>query len=99
MSQQVLDNLNAAKVLYSQLLILVATVIQNPTQANINAAVDAIHAGTWSGILTPKLSYSIDGESYQWQAFYQTLTSMLKDLNILIQQESMSWCITSRARA
>lgn len=99
MANTVLDNLNAAKVLYSQLLILVGTVIQNPTQANIDAAVTAINNGTWSGVLTPKLSYSLDGKSVQWQAYYQALIDMLAKINALIQAESMPWVITSRARA
>jgi len=98
MSNTVLDNLNAAKVLYSQLLVLVGTVIQNPTQANIDAAITAINAGTWSGVLTPKLNYSLDNESYSWTQYYAQLTSMLKDINQLIQAEAMPFVVTSRAR-
>jgi hypothetical protein len=94
----VLQNLLAAKQLYSQLLVLVATVIQNPTQANIDAAVTAINQGTWPGLLTFKLNYSLDGESYDWMAWWAHITTTLKDLNELIQAESMPWVVTSRAR-
>jgi hypothetical protein len=95
----VLDNLQAAKLLYSQLLVLVGTVIQNPTQANIDAAITAINQGTWSGVLTPKLDYTLDGEGYNWVAWQKHITEQLEMLNKLIQQESLCWVQVSRARA
>ncbi|HMF13566.1 MAG TPA: hypothetical protein VKE94_14705 [Gemmataceae bacterium] len=99
MANTVLQNLQAAKVLYSQLLVLVGTVITNPTQANIDAAITAINNGTWSGVLTPKIDYTLDGEGYQWGAWQQHIMEQLEKLNALIQAESMPFCVVSRARA
>jgi hypothetical protein len=92
------SNLNAAKLLYSQLLILVGAVIQNPTQANIDAAVSAINAGTYSGVVVPRLNYSLDGKAVSWDAYYAQLTALLKSLNELIQAEALPFVISSRAR-
>ena len=82
-----------------QLLVLVGTVITNPTQANIDAAVTAINAGTWGGLLQFKLDYSLDGESYNWGAWQQHIMATLEMLNKLIQAESLPFCVTSRASA
>jgi hypothetical protein len=94
----VLQNLQAAKLLYSQLLVLVGTVIANPTQANIDAAVTAINQGTWPGLLTFRLNYSLDGESYDWVAWWAHIIETLKELNALIQAETMPFITVSRAR-
>ena len=99
MANTVLDNLNAAKELYSSLLISVGLAMQNPTQANIAAAVADINAGSYTGTFLPKLNYSLDGESYQWQSYFQWLTDALAKINALIQAESMPFVVTSRARA
>jgi len=94
----VAQNLIAAKQLYSQLLVLVGTVIANPTQQNIDAAITAINKGTWTGLLQFRLNYSLDGESYQWADFYSRLLDAIKEINALIQAEAMPFVITSRAR-
>jgi len=86
-------------VLYSQLLVLVGTVIANPTQANIDAAITAINNGTYTGVIAPKLNYSLDGKSVQWQSFYQWLTEAIEKIDAAIQRAAMPFVVVSRARA
>jgi len=95
----IISNLYAAKQLITQLMVSVLTVIQNPTQANIDAAITAINLGTWAGAILPKLNYSLDGESYQWESYYAHLVDSLAKINALIQAESLPWVVTSRASA
>ena len=95
----ILANYYAAKQLYSQLLVLVGTVITNPTQANIDAAVTAINTGTWPGLLQFKIDYSLDGESYNWAAWQAHIMTTLEQLDKLIQAQSLPWVVTSRASA
>jgi len=92
-------NLLAAKELYSSLLVSVGLALSSPTQENIAAAVAAINAGSYTGTFLPKLNYALDGESYQWQSYFQWLTDAIAKINALIQAESMPWIVTSRARA
>lgn len=94
----VLQNLQAAKQNVSQLLVLVTLAVQNPTQANIDAAVTAINSGAYAGAMVPKPDYSLDGESYSWAAYQETLTRQMAALNDLIQKESLPWIVRSRAR-
>ena len=94
-----MSNYLAAKQLYSQLLILVGTAISNPTQANIDAAVTAINQGTWPGLLQMRMDHSLDGESYNFVAWWNHIVETLEKLNALIQAESLCWVVTSRARA
>lgn len=93
-----LQNLQAAKSLLTQLLVRVNLVIANPTQANIDAAITAINEGALSGQLAAKPDYSLDGESYNWNAYKDSLIKNIADLNQLIQAESMPWMVRSRSR-
>jgi hypothetical protein len=93
-----MEKLLAIKELYLDLLVVVGTVIENPTQANIEAAILAINAGTYTGVFVPRLNYSLDGKSVSWSQFHAQLMSLLKEINTLIQQESLCWVVTSRAR-
>ena len=95
---RVIDNLKAAKFNLSQLLTLVTLVASDPTQANIDAAVTAINAGTYTGTLVPKPTYTLDGESYDWAGYLNTLTDAMAKINDLIQRESLPWRVRSYAR-
>lgn len=94
----VLQNLQAAKQNISQLLVLVTLAAANPTPANIDAAVTAISSGTFAGNLVLKPDTSVDGESYQWAAYQESLTRQLASINDLIQKESSPWIVRSRVR-
>ena len=94
----VLENLKAAKQQISQLLVVVTLAATSPTPQNLDAAITAINAGTFTGALVPKPNYSLDGESYNWADYQETLTRQLAALNDLIQKESMPWIVRGRAR-
>jgi len=67
---RVIDNL-------CRIMVMVTEQIANPTQANIDAIVAAASA---ANIVTPRLDYSVDGESYNWSSYLQTLGSLLEQL-------------------
>lgn len=94
----VVANLQASVYQMSQLLVLINTVIQNPTPANVDAAVTAIHNGSWAGLYQWKINYSLDGESYSWQQGRDGLIKAIKDTNEMISTLSMPWVSYSRAR-
>lgn len=96
MAASVLENLQRAKESYSQILVLLTQVIATPTQANIDAVVQAIDR---AGLVRPKVTYSLDGESYAWTEYQQfILTVALPQLNQLIQRETGPWQVVSRMR-
>lgn len=94
----VLSNLQAAKANLSQLLVIVTLAASNPTPANVDAAVTAINAGTYTGPLVPKPDYTVDGESYQWASYLQTLLDAQEKIDQAIQRNPFPWVIRSRAR-
>lgn len=93
-----LQRLQAAKSNCIQLLLVVQLAANNPTPANIDAAVTALNSGTYAGNLVPKPDYALDGESYQWAAYAEALTQQIAALNDLIQCESLPWRSRSYAR-
>lgn len=93
-----LQRLQAAKTNCIDLLLVVQLAANNPTPANIDAAVSAINGATYSGPLVPKPDYSLDGESYQWASYAENLTRQIAALNDLIAREALPWRIRSYAR-
>ena len=63
-----------------RLLVLVHLVISNPTEAGVDAIVAA--AAT-TNTLVPKPSYSLDGESYQWESYRRSLEDSVERLQKL----------------
>ena len=98
MANSNLARLQAAKSALIDLLILVTQTIANPTQANVDSLVTAINntANTNKYVLRP--DYSLDGESYNWNAYKDSLLKNIDDINGLIQRESMPFIVRSRAR-
>lgn len=94
-----LQRLQAAKTTCIQLLSVVNLAAVNPTPANVDAAIAAINDGSYTGNLVLKPDQSVDGESYQWSAYADALTSRIEKLNALIQAEAMPFVIRSRVRA
>lgn len=94
----VLNNLKAAKQNITQLLVVVTLAANKPTPANIDAAVTAINNGTYTGPLVPKPTYSLDGESYNWGEYLQTLMDALEKIDQAIMRNSLPWIVRSRAR-
>lgn len=93
-----LQKLQAAKSALIDLLILVGQTINAPTQANVDQLVTAINAGTNANSYVPRPDYSLDGESYNWNAYKDSLIKNIDDLNTLIQRENMPFIVRSRAR-
>jgi hypothetical protein len=89
-----LDNLIQVKTNYTLLLVSVTQVIQNPTQANIEAAVAAANN---LGTLTPKPTYSVDGKHYDWVGYQKMIVGFLDDLRKRIQDEGGPFQLVTRA--
>lgn len=90
--QQVQDNL-------VRLLILVTQVVANPTQSGIDAInaayAAAATAGTATGIVIPQPSYSLDGESIQWESYRVSLEKSVETVQHLIVMLSGSYIVRS----
>jgi hypothetical protein len=79
---------------YCQILVLVTQQIASgTTQAGLDA-IAALSAGT--GILQPKLSYSVDGENVQWMEYQQYILTNILLLEQAIQRASGPFEIRSR---
>lgn len=74
-------------------LLLVQEVQANPSQAKI----DAIVAAVTDANVTPKPTYSLDGESYNWESYAESLLRQIDKLTDLINKLSAPWEIRSRA--
>jgi len=83
---RVIDNL-------CRIMVMVTEQIANPTQANIDAIVAAASA---SNICTPKPDISVDGESYNWSSYLQTLGGILEQLRKVEAMMSGPFEIRSR---
>jgi hypothetical protein len=64
-----------------RLLLLVQEVIATPTQSNIDAVVAA---GEGTGSLVPQPSYGLDGETYDWPGYQESLLRQIDRLQSLI---------------
>jgi hypothetical protein len=80
-----LDTLQRAYANYARLLLLVTEQIANPTAAGVDAIVAAAQAG---GLLTPKPTVTVDGESYDWVGYQTFLIQQMEALKRLIALES-----------
>ena len=78
---------NAARI-----LLLVQEQIANPSQA----AVDAIVAQAKDSNLVAKPTYGLDGESYNWESYQESLLRQIDRLTDLINRLSGPWEIRSR---
>ena len=83
-----LDGLKRMKSNYIRIGVLVTQVIAAPNRTNIDAVIDAANG---AGVIRPKVTYSIDGESYDWTGYQTMLLGQIKALNELIQIEGGAW--------
>lgn len=78
------DNIARAIDNYSRILVMVTEIVagtavgQNPTQAQLDAVVSA---ASTSGVLAPRIDYSVDGESYQWTAYQEFIGRQIEQLH------------------
>lgn len=68
--QRVYDN-------YARIWLLVTEVIANPTQANIDTLTSTAEG---LGVVRPKPTYSLDGESYNWGEYQQQLGEIMANV-------------------
>ena len=66
--QRTLDN-------YGRIWLLLTEVVANPTQANIDTLVGTAEG---LGVVTPKPTYSLDGESYDWAGYQEKLDGIMQ---------------------
>lgn len=64
----------------TRLYLMVQEVMASPTQSAIDAVVEAAADAT----LVPKPRYDLDGESYDWPAYAESLLKQADDLQKLI---------------
>lgn len=86
--QQALNN-------YTQALVLITQVIANPTQANVDAAVQQIDR---LGVIQLKPTYSLDGENYDWAGYAEMCSRQIEKLQILAQRLAGPFAITTRLK-
>lgn len=79
---------------YERLLIACCEVIANPTQAAVDALVDA---GSTSGLLNFSLDHSLDGESYNWVGYQTFLIDQIEKLKALETRLAGPYDVRSRA--
>lgn len=79
----------------ARLYLLVQEVMASRDQATI----DSIVAAATSNNLTPKPSSSLDGQSYQWQQYSESLLAQIDRLTDLIAKLSGPYEIRSVGRA
>lgn len=70
---------------YALILVQLTQVIAAPNRDNIDALVAAADG---AGILRPKPTYSLDGESYDWTGYQSMVIQQMKALKELIALES-----------
>lgn len=84
-----------------RLLILVTQQVANPTQGGVDAIVAAYQTaaplGQAAGVVVPKPTYSLDGESYQWDAYRQGLEKSIEVVQKLIVLLGGNFVVRSRA--
>ncbi len=79
---------------YSRIWLMTTEIIANPTQANIDTLVAA--AGT-TGVMRPKPTYSVDGESYNWLEYQQALDAVMTGVKNQLIKAQGPFEIRSRA--
>jgi hypothetical protein len=89
----VLNALNQAYQNYARILVLVTQAVANPTGANIDAVTQAAET---SGIVTPKPSYTKDGQNILWMEYQQFILTSMVDLEKAIQRATGPIQISTR---
>lgn len=80
---------------YARILVLLTEVVANPTKAGIDSIVSAASS---SGIMTPKVTNSVDGESYSWGEYQSFIVDKLTQLQQVQQRLSGPFWVTNYAR-
>jgi hypothetical protein len=88
-----LQNLTLAYQNYTQILVLVTAVVQNPTQANVDTLVAETDR---LGVLRPKPTYSVDGESWDWTGYQQFILDKMLELRRQMQLAGGAFMIPTR---
>ena len=89
-----LQNLNQTYLNWTQVLVTLDVVEANPTQANIDAFVLTADR---SGMVIPKLTYSLSGRSYNWGELRASLVNNMEALERAIQRASGPFQLSTRA--
>jgi hypothetical protein len=75
------DSLSRAFNNYARIYVLVTELISNPTQANIDTLLSTAEG---AGLVRPKPTYSLDGESYNWESYQAQIIKIMADLRTMI---------------
>ena len=78
---------------YVRLLVMLTEVIANPTRANVDAVIASADA---SGVLAPKPTWTLDGETYDWLGYQTMIMDKLAALKSLIQLEGGPYEVRTR---
>lgn len=73
-AQELADTLQRVYDNYTRIWLLCTEVVANPTQANVDTLTAEAEG---NATLRAKLTYSLDGESYDWTAFQQALEGIM----------------------
>ncbi len=80
---------------YTRIGVLLTQVVSNPTQANIDALTTLVEG---PGIVRPKITTSVDGESYDWLAYQVALPKLALDAKQNWINAEGPFFVQSRAR-
>lgn len=69
--------LRAALANYARISVLVTVAVANPSQANIDAVVNGAQQ---AGLVVPRPTQSLDGESYDWNGYQRQITQIMAEL-------------------
>lgn len=93
------DAYNLALDNYARILVLVTQAIAEQSangQAN-QATVDAIVKGSsGTGIVRPKVTYTVDGENYNWNEYQQLIIAAQRELMQVAQLSAGPFLVRSR---
>jgi hypothetical protein len=89
----VLQNLNTTYLNWSQALLTLDLAQANPTQANLDAFVLAADR---SGMVIPKVDYSLGNRSYQWGQLRTIIVQNMEALERAIQRASGPFQLSTR---
>lgn len=80
---------------YARILVSLTQVIAAPNRDNIDAL---IASADGAGIMRPKPTYSLDGESYDWTGYQTAILANMKALKELMALESGPYNIVTIGR-
>lgn len=78
----------------ARLLLLVQEMGLNPSQAQV----DLVVSTAADSRLTPRCNYALDGESYSWQGYQESLLTQVDRLTDLIHKLQGPWEVRSVGR-